>query len=70
MVEATYQKIRETDEYTSGNALRFPNVVRFRPDKKVEEIDNVGKLHELYELLYKRIRFRVCSSVSRLIFFL
>jgi len=54
VVEATYQEIQETDEYTSGYALRVPKVVRFRPDKKVEEIDDLGKLKKLYELQYER----------------
>jgi len=58
VVEATYQEIQETDEYTSGYALRVPKVVRFRPDKKVEEIDNVGKLHKLYEMQYERHPFQ------------
>jgi len=54
VVEATYQEIQETDEYTSGYALRVPKVVRFRPDKKVEEIDDLNKLKKLYELQYER----------------
>ncbi len=54
VVEVTYQEIQETDEYTSGFALRVPKVVRFRHDKKVEEIDDVGKLQKLYELQYER----------------
>jgi DNA ligase-1 len=54
VVEATYQEIQETDEYTSGYALRVPKVVRFRPDKKVEEIDELSKLKKLYELQYER----------------
>jgi len=54
VVEATYQEIQETDEYTSGYALRVPKVVRFRPDKKVEEIDDINKLKKLYELQYER----------------
>jgi len=58
VVEATYQEIQETDKYTSGYALRVPKVVRFRPDKKVEEIDNVGKLHKLYEMQYERHPFQ------------
>jgi len=58
VVEATYQEIQETDEYTSGYALRVPKVVRFRPDKKVEEVDNVGKLHKLYEMQYERHPFQ------------
>jgi len=54
VVEATYQEIQETDEYTSGYALRVPKVVRFRPDKKVDEIDDLSKLKKLYELQYER----------------
>jgi len=54
VVEATYQEIQETDEYTSGYALRVPKIVRFRPDKRIEEIDSLEKLHKLYELQYER----------------
>lgn len=58
VVEVTYQEIQETEEYTSGYALRVPKVVRFRLDKKVEEIDNVEKLHKLYEMQYERHPFQ------------
>ncbi len=58
VVEATYQEIQESDEYTSGYALRVPKIVRFRPDKKVQEIDNVKKLHKLYEMQYERHPFK------------
>ncbi|MBS7616961.1 ATP-dependent DNA ligase [Candidatus Bathyarchaeota archaeon] len=54
VVEATYQEIQETDEYTSGYALRVPKIVRFRTDKTIEEIDTVEKLGKLYELQYER----------------
>jgi DNA ligase-1 len=54
VVEATYQEIQETDEYTSGYALRVPKIVRFRPDKKIDEIDDLAKLRKLYELQYER----------------
>ena len=54
VVEATYQEIQQTDEYTSGYALRVPKIARFRPDKKVEEIDTIEKLSKLYELQYER----------------
>lgn len=54
VAEATYQEIQETGEYTSGFALRVPKIVRFRTDKSVGEIDNVKKLHKLYELQYER----------------
>jgi len=58
VVEATYQEIQETDDYTSGYALRVPKIVRFRPDKKVEEIDNLEKLHKLHEMQYERHPFQ------------
>lgn len=54
VIEATYQEIQETDEYTSGYALRVPKVVRFRHDKKVEEIDDIEKMRKLYEMQYER----------------
>ncbi|MBS7647435.1 MAG: ATP-dependent DNA ligase [Candidatus Bathyarchaeia archaeon] len=54
VVEVTYQEIQETDEYTSGYALRVPKIVRFRIDKTVEEIDTIEKLRKLYELQYER----------------
>ncbi|MEM0096374.1 MAG: ATP-dependent DNA ligase [Candidatus Bathyarchaeia archaeon] len=54
VVEVTYQEIQETDEYTSGYALRVPKIVRFRTDKTVEEIDTIEKLRKLYELQYER----------------
>jgi len=54
IVEATYQEIQETDEYTSGFALRVPKIVRFRTDKTVSDIDTVEKLQKLYELQYDR----------------
>jgi DNA ligase-1 len=54
VVEVTYQEIQETDEYTSGYALRVPKIVRFRTDKTMEEIDTIEKLKKLYELQYER----------------
>ncbi len=54
VVEVTYQEIQETDEYTSGYALRVPKIVRFRTDKTIEEIDTIEKLKKLYELQYER----------------
>jgi len=54
VVEATYQEIQETDEYTSGFALRVPKIVRFRTDKAIRDIDSVEKLKKLYELQYER----------------
>ena len=54
VAEVTYQEIQETDEYSSGYALRVPKLVRFRADKNVNDIDTVEKLSRLYELQYER----------------
>jgi len=54
VAEATYQEIQETDEYTSGFALRVPKIVRFRTDKTINDVDSVEKLQKLYELQYER----------------
>jgi DNA ligase-1 len=54
VAEVTYQEIQETDEYTSGFALRVPKIVRFRTDKTVNEMDTIEKLKKLYELQYDR----------------
>jgi ATP-dependent DNA ligase len=40
----------ETAEYTGGYALRVPKIVRFRPDKKIEEINSIEKLRKSYEM--------------------
>lgn len=54
VVEATYQEIQDTDQTTSGYALRVPKLVRFRSDKRVDEIDDLDKVKKLYELQYER----------------
>jgi len=54
VVEVTYQEIQMATDYTSGYALRVPKVVRFRPDKSVDEIDTLEKMRRLYELQYER----------------
>jgi DNA ligase-1 len=54
VAEVTYQEIQISDEYTSGYALRVPKVIRFRPDKHIDDIDTLEKLNRLYDLQYER----------------
>jgi len=54
VVEVTYQEIQDTTETTSGYALRVPKLVRFRADKKVDEIDDLDRVKKLFELQYER----------------
>ncbi len=58
VLEVTYQEIQETDEYTSGYALRVPKFVRLREDKSVEDVDTLDKLKKLYELQYERFKLQ------------
>jgi len=38
-----------SDRHNSGYALRFPRIVRLRPDKPPEEIDTLERVREIYE---------------------
>jgi DNA ligase-1 len=49
-------EIQTSEEYTSGYALRVPNVVRFKLDKNVDDVDTSEKITQLYESQYERQR--------------
>lgn len=38
VVAVNYQDIQKSPSYSSGYALRFPRITKYRPDKKIEEI--------------------------------
>jgi DNA ligase 1 len=48
VLEVAFNNIQRSDRHESGYALRFPRIVRMRPDKPVEEIDTVERIRELY----------------------
>jgi DNA ligase-1 len=45
--EAAYEEIQKSPTYSSGYALRFPRLVRIRPDKGIEDIDTLQRVEEL-----------------------
>jgi len=47
IVEAEYEEIQKSPNYSSGYALRFPRMKQFRDDK--EEADSIEKIRNLYE---------------------
>jgi len=49
VVEVAFNNIQQSGRHDSGYALRFPRIVRLRPDKSAEEIDTVERVKELYE---------------------
>ncbi len=41
VIEVAFDQVRHSDRHDSGFALRFPRIVRLRPDKPVGEIDTL-----------------------------
>ena len=48
VLEVAFNNIMRSDRHASGFALRFPRILRLRPDKPVAEIDTVERVEEIY----------------------
>jgi DNA ligase-1 len=49
VLEIAFNNIMRSDRHASGFALRFPRILRLRPDKPVAEIDTVERVEEIYQ---------------------
>ncbi len=49
VVEVMYQEIQKSPTYESGYALRFPRIIRLRPDKAPEEADTIDTIIKYYK---------------------
>lgn len=49
VIEVTFDRVQPSNRHQSGYALRFPRIVRLRPDKTVEEIDTLETVRKLVE---------------------
>jgi DNA ligase-1 len=47
VLEVAFDKIQESKRHKSGFAMRFPRIVRLRPDKLVDEIDTLETVERL-----------------------
>lgn len=47
IVEAKYEEIQKSTNYSSGFALRFPRFVRLRDDKGLSDVDNLTRVSKL-----------------------
>jgi DNA ligase-1 len=47
VLEVTFDRVQESKRHKSGYALRFPRILRLRPDKTVEEIDTLETVSKL-----------------------
>lgn len=48
-LEVAFNNMMRSDRHESGYALRFPRIVRLRPDKLPEEADTMERVREIYE---------------------
>ncbi len=49
VIEVAFDQIQKSDRHDSGYAMRFPRIVRLRPDKPVEEIDTLDTVKQIAE---------------------
>jgi DNA ligase-1 len=49
VLEVAFNNVMKSDRHNSGYALRFPRIVRLRPDKLPEEADTLERVKEVYE---------------------
>jgi DNA ligase-1 len=49
VLEVAFNNIMRSDRHASGFALRFPRIVRLRPDKPLAEIDTLERVEEIYQ---------------------
>jgi len=47
VIEVTFDRVQESKRHKSGYALRFPRILRLRPDKKPNEIDTLETVQKL-----------------------
>ncbi len=49
VLEVAFNNMMRSDRHDSGYALRFPRIVRLRPDKLPEDADRIERVREIYE---------------------
>jgi DNA ligase 1 len=49
VMEVAFNNMMQSERHESGYALRFPRIVRLRPDKSPEEADTIEQAREIFE---------------------
>jgi len=49
VLEVAFNNMMQSDRHESGYALRFPRIVRLRPDKSAEDADTMERVREIFE---------------------
>jgi DNA ligase-1 len=59
VLEVAFDVIQRSNRHDSGFALRFPRIVRLRPDKQPSEIDTLSTVEKLADALAEGGQYRV-----------
>ena len=62
VVEIAFDVIVRSQRHASGFSLRFPRIVRLRPDKTADEIDTVATVTALFEGLQQGAEYLVTAN--------
>jgi DNA ligase-1 len=49
VLEVAFNNMMQSERHESGYALRFPRIVRLRPDKSAEEADTIERVREIFD---------------------
>ena len=49
VIEVTFDRVQASSRHKSGYALRFPRILRLRPDKSTNDIDTLDTVRRLVE---------------------
>ena len=49
VLEVAFNNMMRSDRHESGYALRFPRIVRLRPDKNADDADTIERAKEIFE---------------------
>jgi len=49
VLEVAFNNMMQSDRHESGYALRFPRIVRLRPDKLAEDADTIERAKQIYD---------------------
>ena len=56
VIEVAFDVVQRSDLHKSGFSLRFPRIVRLRPEKSPEQIDTLDRVKEIYRAMLERER--------------